>query len=188
MQAVVTISRNIAHVAADFAGDGVMEHAYATLVVPGNSAPSLVWVTRGTHTIWQRVFGNGMDHCIVKLQARDLTGTGRPALLFGCAFVGGYVSAVGLAAYQWQHSTHSFRNLLDAVGEDGFLRYPASNYGDGGILLSPQRDGAPLLIQYRTLESFTEGAHYQARCYRWNGRAVSPHRHPPHPCALCICR
>ncbi len=172
VQANITITLQIAHIAADFAGDGVTEQAYATLAVPGKSTPSQVWVTRGTHTIWQRELGNGMDRCIVKLQARDLTGTGRPALVFGCCFVDGYVSAVGLAAYQWQNETHTFRNLLDTAGEDGLLRYPASNHGDGGILLvTGVGGGAPVLIQYQTLEPFTASAHYQARWYRWNGHA-----------------
>ena len=149
-------------------------------------APSRVWVTRGTHTIWQHEVGNGMDRCMSGCRpATDRHGP--PGAGLRLRFVGGYVSAVGLAAYQWQPG-RTFRNLLDAVSEDGFLRYPASNRRRRRhpALPGQQRRARPLLI-HTDAGPFTAGAHYQARCYRWNGRDFHLTATAA-PSALCICR
>ncbi len=137
MKAIVGIAVKVSHIAADFAGDGVTEQAYATRAVPGDTTPSLVWVARGTQDIWQRVLGNGNSRAIVNLQARDLTGDGRPELTCTCWFIGAYVDAVGFTAFQWQNKQHTFRNIMGPESDAGFLTYPASNRGTGGIMLQP---------------------------------------------------
>lgn len=171
----IDTAQKLSHVAADFDGDGTVEHAYISQALPGVATPSMIWVAQGGHAIWEQVLGNGTAYALRKLQALDLTGDRRPELLVGCWFVGAYVSESGLAAYQWQGKQQTFRNIMGQDTEDGFLTYPSMVRGDGGILFRPAQRGKPAqLIKYVTPEPTQPPYHYSAQWYRWNGHEFAP--------------
>lgn len=158
----------IASVSADFDGDKVNETAYAVTQMQSHQ-PGSVWIQKGVKTAWKLRLPDQsfqVDH----FHARDLTGDKVPELVFGTAFIGAYIGALGLTAYRWDPERKIYSNVLGSGTEDGFLTYVGAG-GYGGIVFQPAVNGKPpMLIRYETMEWRQSPQHYKATWFAWNGK------------------
>ncbi|MHB9105810.1 MAG: hypothetical protein ACYDCO_02025 [Armatimonadota bacterium] len=158
----------IASISADFDGDKANETAYAVTQMQSHQ-PGSVWIQKGAKTVWKLRLPEQsfqVDH----FHARDLTGDKVPELVFGTAFMGAYIGALGITAYRWDPERKIYSNVLGSGTMDGFLTYVGSG-GNGGIVFQPAANGKPpMLIRYETVEWRQSPQHYKATWFAWNGK------------------
>ncbi|MHB9025261.1 MAG: copper amine oxidase N-terminal domain-containing protein [Armatimonadota bacterium] len=162
---------NYRSVIADFDGDRRPEVVYAAVAADEahpveNPPPAIFWALRGGRMIWRFVSDFSWAD---NLQARDLTGDGRPELLITSGTLGNTQGAGAL--YLFRAAGGTFKNI--AGTKEGYLGYSLSH---GGVSVRPgQRSQAATLVRYDALFAPGEGRYaphrYWAEWYAWKTAA-----------------
>ena len=143
-------------VSADFDGDGKPEMAGHGLK-ESDSHAEVVWLAKGGTIGWKNDSGLGT---VTGFAAKDLTGDGRPELLYTCETYGGSGGSKDYYAYTWNKD--GFKRIVDAGGseESGLV-----------IVAAPGRPASLILYDYvwASGEAHADPHTWIAQGFRWDG-------------------